>query len=161
VECSALLIQRTNLSGYERYSCKTATSWLPTDCMSCNYPMRNKKPSYLFDDTNQKALFDSCHSGTILDLPYSRFFGPRSQSPPHREGHMIASPFRSDSPAPDSPITFEPSTPRPRSQSHPQSPTDVPPLKQMRRGPLGTTYHTANLWSRFSDVSEQNYPISL
>ncbi|KAF8531125.1 peptidase C14, caspase domain-containing protein [Gautieria morchelliformis] len=69
------------------------------------------------------ALFDSCHSGTILDLPYSRFYGPRS-------------PQRSDSPAPGSPITL----PRPPSQSHPQSPTDVLPHNQVRRGPLELTY---------------------
>ncbi|KAF8524407.1 peptidase C14 [Hysterangium stoloniferum] len=33
-------------------------------------------------DCRLTALFDSCHSGTMLDLPYERWFGPRSKSPP-------------------------------------------------------------------------------
>ncbi|KAF8524406.1 caspase domain-containing protein [Hysterangium stoloniferum] len=33
-------------------------------------------------DCRLTALFDSCHSGTMLDLPYGRSFGPRSSTPP-------------------------------------------------------------------------------
>ncbi|KIJ27571.1 hypothetical protein M422DRAFT_271240 [Sphaerobolus stellatus SS14] len=46
-------------------------------------PLENK-------DCRLTALFDCCHSGTILDLPYNRFVGPRSSSMlDRRRDHVI------------------------------------------------------------------------
>ena len=81
--------------------------------------------------TTLKALFDSCHSGTILDLPYTRFFGPRSKSPP-KEAILIDETIRTSSPTPET--VFDPQE---GAYSLPQSPSDVP-KRQKRRGPLGT-----------------------
>ncbi|KIJ32140.1 hypothetical protein M422DRAFT_35952 [Sphaerobolus stellatus SS14] len=45
-------------------------------------PLENK-------DCRLTALFDCCHSGTILDLPYNRFVGPRSSSMLHRRRDRV------------------------------------------------------------------------
>jgi hypothetical protein len=95
-----------------------------------------------------KALFDSCHSGTILDLPYERSWGPRSKSPP-----LLSSPVFTAEPTCESPTLptvatstklyydnlEEEGTPI---ESVPQSPTERAHLTQLaRKGPLGKRMH--------------------
>ncbi|GJJ15120.1 hypothetical protein Clacol_009395 [Clathrus columnatus] len=46
------------------------------------------------------SLFDSCHSGTILDLPYARYYGPMSLNNSVNSTSPISPNFRPTSPIP-------------------------------------------------------------
>ncbi|KAF8586597.1 peptidase C14 [Ramaria rubella] len=101
------------------------------------------------------ALFDSCHSGTIMDLPYARYYGPRSKSPP-KEGYIpMTTGARTISPEPrwsrrlpreTRVFRDNPENGSPQSLSEPQSPEDIAQINQLvSRGPLDLSYTLARI----------------